>query len=293
MADLSTDGYLDKFELGLRHNNVADFYIDSIKVKQVEDTVAPVINYEGRDNEIISQGQTLNFKVSAIDAVQGEVDVELIWGDSSRLDENGNPLLGTHTLTFRATDYFGNTANRTITVTVIESDSTAPEFTIPTDKAYVKTGTTPCINVIANDNVDGEIEVVQSWSENALNQYGELNEGTHVLTLTATDSSNNKTVKTITFYVTKTGDSSDVVVDEEELCPEEESESESEEESEEESTSSKESSSQEDSATSKDSQESKSGSSAGCTGSMNGFVGIFSILIIAVIVFILIRRRRY
>ena len=75
MADLSTDGYLDKFELGLRHSNVADFYIDSIKVKQVEDTVAPVINYEGRDNEIISQGQTLNFKVSAIDALQGEVDV--------------------------------------------------------------------------------------------------------------------------------------------------------------------------------------------------------------------------
>ena len=202
-------------------------------------------------------------------------------------------MLGTHTLTFRATDYFGNTANRTITVTVIESDSTAPEFTIPTDKAYVKTGTIPRVNVVAIDDVDGEIEVVQSWSENALNQYGELNEGTHVLTLTATDSSNNKTVKTITFYVTKTGDSSDVVVDEEELCPEEESESESEEESEEESTSSKESSSQEDSATSKDSQESKSGSSAGCTGSMNGFVGIFGILIIAVIVFILIRRRRY
>ena len=232
LDSISKNGYLDKFEVALRHQNITDFYIDSIKVNYIaNDGVAPIITYNGEDHVSIAQGQNLQFNVSARDELEGNIEVELVWGDPSRLDENGNPLCGEHTLTFTATDFFGNVAEHSITVTVTEPDLLAPEMTIPTTEIYVKTGTTPLINVKATDNKDGEIEIVREWSKNALDKTGKLTEGTHTLTLTASDLSGNTTVKVITFYVSANGDSEENIVDEEILCPKEsepESESESE-----------------------------------------------------------------
>lgn len=230
--DISKNGFLDEFELALRQQNASDFYIDSIKVNYIaNDGVAPIITYNGEDHVSIAQGQVLNFDVSAMASYNQPLDVEYVWEDESKLDENGNPLCGEHTLTFTATDFFGNVAEHSITVTVTEPDLLAPEMTIPTTEIYVKTGTTPLINVKAIDNKDGEIEIVREWSKNALDKTGKLTEGTHTLTLTASDLSGNTTVKVITFYVSANGDSEENIVDEEILCPKEsepESESESE-----------------------------------------------------------------
>ena len=220
LTSLCTDGYLDKFEVALRHKNVCDFYIDSIKINYVDDTTAPVINYTGSNEITLSKGQEFNLNVTAIDAVQGEVDVEYIWGDPSRLDGEGKPLIGEHTLTLRATDYFGNVAERTLTVTVITPDTTAPTIVIPTENIYVKVGTTPLISVEAYDDRD-DVTPTYTWSEGALDEKGKLTEGEHVLTITATDLSENKTTKTITFTVTAEGDSEGTIIDEEELCPDE------------------------------------------------------------------------
>ena len=216
LLSLCTDGYLDKFELGLRHNNVTDFYIDSIKVNYVEDTTAPVITYNGKENVTISEGQQLNLNVSAYDAVQGDVEVEYIWADPSRLDENGNPLSGEHTLILRATDYFGNVAERTITVTVSTPDTTAPVINLPTESITVKTGTIPLISVEVYDDRD-DITPTYTWSAGALDSKGRLTAGTHTLSIIASDYSGNTTTQKITFIVTDDGDTSDVIIDEEEL----------------------------------------------------------------------------
>lgn len=231
LSPLCEDGILAKFEFGLRHKNVSDFYIDSIKINYIEDNDAPVINYNGKDHLIITEGQPLNLNVSATDAVQGDVDVEMIWADPSKIDEQGNPMLGEHTLTLRSTDYFGNVAERTITITVTTPDTTAPTFSVPTENIYVKIGTTPLISVKATDDRD-DVTPTYTWSEGALDKKGRLTEGVHTLTISASDLSGNTTTKTITFTVTENGDSSDNVIDEDELCKEEESESESETESE-------------------------------------------------------------
>ncbi len=321
-ATICTDGYLDKFELAVRHNKAGSvFYIDSIAINYLENN-APVITYNGEDHVTVAQGQALNFDVSAHDDFDGDVEIEYVWGDPSKLDENGNPLPGEHTLTFTATDSLGKSSTLTISVTVIEPDLNAPEFSVPTDKIYVRTGTTPLINVSATDDVDGDVEVVQTWSEGALDEKGRLTEGVHVLTLTATDSSNNSTVKAITFYVSENGNYFDNVVDEEELCPDEESEEESQsdsesviesetesesksesvkesekqsqskKESQKESTSKKESN--KDSESEQDSQKSSANSnqSAGCTGSM-GTLAIIGGLVIVAVVFLIIKRRRF
>ena len=219
--DISKNGYLDKFEFILRHQNVCDFYIDSIKVNFVKDTTPPVITYNGANDVTIAQGQPLNFDVSAIDEVQGNVDVELVWGDTNKLDGNGYPKIGTHTLTFKATDHYGNTATHTINVTVVEADVIAPEILLPTNRVVVKVGTIPFINLTATDDKDQNVTITYSWSANALNFKNQLTAGEHTLTVTATDASGNSTVKTITFIVTATGDDETNIVDEEQLFPSE------------------------------------------------------------------------
>ena len=217
---VSKDGYLYKFELALRTSTTTEavFYIDSVKVGFVNDTTAPVITYNGADVVSISQGQKLPFEVSAYDEVQGDIQVEYIWSDPTKLDESGNPMGGEHTLTFKATDYFGNTSEKTITVIVKEADLVAPTIQIPTDTIRVKIGTKPLISVTATDDKDAKVEVIYTWSNGALDAYGKLTEGTHTLTLSATDLSGNKTEETITFIVTAEGNTVGDVIDEEELC---------------------------------------------------------------------------
>lgn len=221
MNDLSKDGYLNQFELAIRHNGpVGIFYIDSIKVNLIEnDGIAPTLKYNGNDTVTVSEGQILNFDVTATDEIEGKVNVDFIWGDTSNLDENGNPLKGTHTLTFSATDYYGNTSQKTITVIVEEADVTAPIINVKTNQIHAVVGTTPIINVIAIDDKDGEVQVNYIWSENALTKDGKLNEGIHTLTISATDFSGNKVTETITFTVSEEDEEFDNVIDEEILTP--------------------------------------------------------------------------
>ena len=52
----------------------------------------------------------------------------------------------------------------------------------------------------AEDDCD-EVEVVQTWSEGAVDRQGRLTEGVHTLTLTASDLSGNSTEKVVTVNV--------------------------------------------------------------------------------------------
>ena len=259
---LAKDGYLYKLEFAVRHNgSSATFYIDSVELGFIDnDGVAPVLTYNGEDVVTIAKGQKLNFDVSAKDALEGEMDVEYVWADPSKIEADGTPMAGTHTLTFVSRDFFGNIAEKSITVVVVEPDLIPPTLVVPLDTVYAKIGARSLLTFEATDN-NGEVDVDLIWSEGALDRYERLTEGTHTLTVVATDLSGNQTQAVITFIVTAEGDTADVVIDEEALCTEsvepesseETSSNEEPESSEEVSSSSKESSSIKDSSSSKDS----------------------------------------
>jgi len=217
---LSKDGYLNKFELSIRHNGSSKnttFYIDSIKVGLVEnDGVAPVISYNGANTIEIAKGQNLNIEANATDAQEGEVGIEYEWADQGSLDEQGNPMIGTHTLYLVARDYFGNEAKQAITVIVLEPDTLSPTLDIRVDTVYAKIGASVLLEFSATDD-RGSVTVTKTWSNGALDSREKLTEGTHTLTVTATDASGNKTEKTVTFIVSAEGDFSDVIVDEQDL----------------------------------------------------------------------------
>ena len=243
---LAKDGYLYKMELAVRYSGKnPTFYIDSVKLGFIDnDGVAPVLTYNGEDVVTLARGERLNFNVSATDALEGAVDVDYVWGDPSKIDEDGNPMPGTHTLTFTAKDFFGNTAEKTITVIVEAPDTTPPTLLIPVDTIYAKVGARSLLTFTATDD-SGSVELTTAWSEGALDRYDRLTKGTHTLTVTATDLSGNETQKVITFIVTEEGDTADVIIDEEALCPDPVEPDSSEEESSEEISSSEEESSEE------------------------------------------------
>lgn len=215
---LSKDGYLNKFELSIRHNGAnATFYIDSIQVGFVpNDGVAPVISYNGADTIEIAKGQKLNIDAYATDAQEGEVEIEYKWADQELLDENGEPMIGTHTLSLVARDYFGNEAKKEITVVVLEPDTLPPTLDIRVDTVFAKIGASVLLEFSATDD-RGSVTVTKTWSNGALDSREKLTEGTHTLTVTATDASGNKAEKTVTFIVSAEGDFSDVIVDEQDL----------------------------------------------------------------------------
>jgi hypothetical protein len=215
---VSEDGYLSKFELSIRHNGAnATFYIDSIKVGLVEnDSVAPVISYNGVDTIEIAKGQELNIEASATDAQEGAVEMEYVWADQGSLDEHGEPIIGTHTLFLVARDYFGNETKKAVTVVVSAPDTLSPTLNIRVNTVYAKIGASVLLEFSATDD-RGSVTITKTWSNGALDSREKLTEGTHTLTVTATDASGNKTEKTVTFIVSAEGDSADVIVDEQEI----------------------------------------------------------------------------
>lgn len=109
-------------------------------------------------------------------------------------------------------------AEKTITVIVEAPDETPPTLEIPVETVYAKVGARVLFTFTAFDE-RGKADVAVKWSDGALDEYEKLTQGTHTLTVIATDKSGNSTEKTITFIVTSEGDTADVVIDEEALCP--------------------------------------------------------------------------
>lgn len=81
----------------------------------------------------------------------------------------------------------------TVKLVVNEKDSVAPviEWEAGTELTLDEGYDVSMINVSATDDVDGEVEVVRTWSEGAVVD-GLLVAGQHTLTLTATDAAGNK-----------------------------------------------------------------------------------------------------
>ena len=89
-----------------------------------------------------------------------------------------------------------------------DADTTSPIISISDMTVRTYIGSVPELNVTAQDDVDGTVEVSFTWSDNALDELGALKEGTHTCTITAKDSSLNKSTVNVTFIVSE--DQSDV-----------------------------------------------------------------------------------
>jgi len=122
----------------------------------VQDTVAPTLTLP--DNIVTEatsgSGATVNFTVTAEDAVDSVEDIEVSCDPASG---SVFPLAET-TVECEATDSIGNTAQGSFTVTV--QDTTLPEITVPADivvEATGASGATVEYSMSASDIVDGDL----------------------------------------------------------------------------------------------------------------------------------------
>ena len=206
----NSDGRLGKFGFGFRNlddgstNNVA--YIDEIRVElTVNDDIPPIIRYEGPDHIETTEGKPFVLNAVGWDEQENaEFPIEYIW-DKDATDDGGGLVKGDYTLTLRVTDSCGNTSERVLTVTVGERDTKAPVIDCKLKNVKALTGAYVKFDFKAQDDRD-DVEVIQTWSKDALDKKGRITEGTHTLTLTSSDLTGNTTTITVTVTASKTLD---------------------------------------------------------------------------------------
>ncbi|MBC2159783.1 DUF5011 domain-containing protein [Listeria booriae] len=131
--------------------------------------------------------------VSASDREDGDITQEVKITDST-VDTSQE---GTYSVTYEVTDTDGNTAQKTVTVTVTSNDMP----TITASDKTLKRGTEydPMVEVSASDKEDGDITQEVKIIENTVDT---SQEGTYSVTYEVTDSDGNTTQKTISVVVT-------------------------------------------------------------------------------------------
>ena len=214
---LFTDGYLNRFEFSVRNKTTyAPFYIDNVKVNLKEnDGVAPVIAYNGSDTVTVSEGAEFVLEATAFDEQENRnIELQYDWAENTQFFEDGTLKTGTWTLKIVAEDYYGNKAEQTISVNVLEADKTAPVITTSPKEMYLQVGTVMLLEPKATDN-SGNVTVTSQWSSGALDEDGALTEGDHTFTITATDPSGNVTTHTIRVIVAVDETFGDTVINEE------------------------------------------------------------------------------
>ena len=206
MSLLANDeGNLGAFALiGRVSGSYAPYYIDSITVKlKDDDKMAPVLNYSGETDILTSAGKVFDLGITAYDEYEARcVELAYQWSDGA-VDAYGKMLEGSHTCRVSATDYYGNTSYIDFNVTVGPTDVEAPKIHFTASEIVVPVGTYYRMALTAIDNYD-KVEVIEEWSDGAIDLGGRLAEGVHTLTLTATDLSGNTTVHVVTVRVLST-----------------------------------------------------------------------------------------
>ena len=210
----TTEKSFDVFDNGEGYGKVVNFcirfnggngiaYIDSVNVElKAPDTTPPTITYNGDTVINTTAGKIFSVDATAYDERdEKNIAPEYIFSEGA-VDENGLLLEGEHTCTVRFTDEAGNSSEINLTLKVEAKDVIAPTLSWTIEKLFANTGMRFMIDVTATDDHDGEVEVVMTWSEGALDSRGRFNEGEHTLTITAVDKTGNKTEKVISVIVT-------------------------------------------------------------------------------------------
>ncbi|MBR4378087.1 MAG: hypothetical protein IKP50_04330 [Bacilli bacterium] len=167
------------------------------------DTVGPTITIPFGDGTTFNTtaGKSYEFTADAYDeyddlhfAVQGVLS-------DGALDANNKLVQGSHTVTFTARDLSNNESTKVLNLIVGERDTVAPIINCSLETIYVPVGAYNCLAFTATDAIDGEIKCEYSYSANAVDSKNRFLEGTHTLTITATDLTGNIATKNITIVV--------------------------------------------------------------------------------------------
>ncbi len=160
---------------------------------KVKDTTAPVITPDDENNEYEMEvhGEKPEFKATATDNY--DEHIEVVVTDDINVD-----VVGSYTVTFKATDENGNTATETRSFKV--KDTTAPVITPDENNVYEMEvhGEKPEFKATATDNYDEHIEVVVTDDINVDVV------GSYTVTFTATDTNGNVAKETREFKVKDT-----------------------------------------------------------------------------------------
>ena len=177
-------------------------YIDSITVElKAPDTVAPVISYDGPVTVETTAGRALQINITAHDEYYDmDIEPEYIFSEGA-VDKNGLLLEGEHSCTVRFTDPAGNSSEMKFALKVASKDTVAPELSKLPAKIYATAGTRPLLTFTATDDRDGNLTPTATWSDGAFDSRGRLVAGSHTLTVSASDSTGNKTEKVIPVIV--------------------------------------------------------------------------------------------
>jgi hypothetical protein len=152
----------------------------AVRTVELVDTQGPEITIAGDNPVTVQYGANyVDAGATAVDNYDGAVDVTLdsTWGTTD--------AFGTYTMTYTATDSFGNTSTKVRTVELV--DTQGPVITIlganPVTVDYKSNYADP--GATAVDNYDGAVDVTldSTWGTDEL--------GNHVMTYTATDSFGN------------------------------------------------------------------------------------------------------
>lgn len=176
-------------------------YIDGITVQlKKDDGIPPEITYEGETDVRTSMGKKFVIEASAFDiGEERNIPLEYEWSEGA-VDQNGILQKGEHTVKITATDYYGNQSSISLNVSVGDPDVTPPVIHIAAKEVYVTAGTLYRFTLVASDDYD-KVTVSEKWTDGAIDMYGVLQLGEHVLTLTATDLSGNSVTQVIRFHV--------------------------------------------------------------------------------------------
>ncbi|SLM29233.1 exported hypothetical protein [Desulfamplus magnetovallimortis] len=161
------------------------------------------------DNSSIDYGETITFLAAVTDAEDGDITGKSIIWESDRDGFFGydtsltinNLSVGTHVITVTATDSTDLVTTATITVTIKDSSPVTVEIVKPADGDHFNFSEPIEFEGTATDSEDGELTGSSLvWASNQLStsigtgnriSVSTLAMGTHLITLTATDSSGN------------------------------------------------------------------------------------------------------
>lgn len=160
----------------------------------VRDTTAPAVTAP-EDITVQSSGGSVSVQLgsgSASDLVDGSL--------TATPDTTGPFAVGSHTVTWSATDSAGNVGTATQTVVVTLNDVTAPVVIPPPDitvEASAKLTPVTLVSASASDDTDGSLAAIPDTT-------GPFSVGTHAVVWSATDSAGNRGTATQTVRVRDT-----------------------------------------------------------------------------------------
>jgi len=184
------------------------------------------------DQATFTEGERVTFSGTGTDAEDGELTGEaLSWSsDQDGLLGTGESLtvtslsVGTHRITFTATDQEGATGTALITITVQSAAPNTPptaEIRLPPPNASFTEGQSVTFSGTGTDAEDGTLDgQALAWTSNLDGFLGQgsyfalnhLSVGMHLITLTATDSRGATGTDTVTITVQSTGPTGGITI---------------------------------------------------------------------------------